>query len=128
MKIPKVVENNGFLAVAIIVFALGVMAYAVGQSVGFTAGTADGYAKGYSEGSKNGWERAVEPATTKAYWQGAFDACQTVFDAVGWENIYVNPLAGGGTISRSYFCRDDGDYSRTPVFTIPYVEDTDGSN
>lgn len=122
-------QNKKFIAsvagAAFISLALG---FGIGQSSGMTAGKAEGYAAGFAEGDQSGWGRAVEATTIKAYWAGAIDACNTVFDATGWEYIYVNPMAGGGTISREYFCRDNGNYEGTPVLDIPYVPSADGSN
>jgi hypothetical protein len=111
----------GAAAIAIVIIAL---AYGAGKETGFS----EGKKAGYSEGARSGWSRGVEAATEEAYWLGAIDACNTVFDATGWDYIYVNEYAGGGTISREYFCRDSGDHSGTPVLDLPYVENTDGSN
>jgi len=99
----------------------GLIGFGLGSSSGYASGKTDGYNDGFDKGSRDAWGRAVEAATLKAYWAGAFDACNMVFDATGWEYIYVNIQAGGGTISREYFCRDNGDYSGTPVFDIPFV-------
>lgn len=104
------------------------ISYSVGRSSGITEGNEKGYAEGFDVGSKDAWDRAVIATTQKAYWLGAFDACAMVFDAAGWEYIYVNPQAGGGTISREYFCRDNGDYSGTPVLEIPFEAAESNSN
>lgn len=105
-----------------------VAAIAISYSVGSGNGKEEGYANGYDEGSRNAWDRAVEATTTKAYWLGVVDACHTVFDATGWEYIYVNPMAGGGTINREYFCRDNGNYENTPVIDVPYESGAESSN
>lgn len=105
-----------------------VAAIAISYSVGNGNGNKAGYSEGYEVGAKDSWERAVEATTEKAYWLGVLDACQTVFDATGWEYIYVNPLAGGGTISREYFCRDNGNYENTPVVEVPYESGAENSN
>jgi hypothetical protein len=115
----------GAVAAAVVAALLG---FVIGQSAGLSAGKAEGYAEGFGVGSRDGWERAVTATTQEAYWLGAFDACAMVFEAAGWEYIYVNPSAGGGTISKEFFCRDNGDYSGTPVLDIPYVDSNEESN
>jgi len=118
-------QKNYFVAAAL---GAAVLAGLLGHQVGVSSGLSEGHVAGFAEGSRDGWKRAVVATTDVAYWQGAIDGCNTVFDAVGWEYIYVNVYAGGGTISRSYFCKDSGDHSSTPVIEIPYVESVEGSN
>ena len=110
-------ETKGRIIGIVLAF---VVTIAISYSVGSGEGNKSGYAKGFDEGARDAWGRAVVVATEEAYWLGAIDACHTVFDATGWEYIYVNEFAGGGTISREYFCRDSGDHSATPVLEIPY--------
>jgi hypothetical protein len=122
-------RKNYFIGAAVGAAILaGLLGYQAGVSSGKAEGEKAGFAAGFSDGDKSGWERAVEATTLVAYWAGAIDACNTVFDATGWEYIYVNPMAGGGTINREYFCRDNGNYEGTPVFDVPYVSNTEGSN
>lgn len=100
--------------------AIGIaLAFVCVIGISYSVGNADGYKAGRKSGDVDGWNRAAKVAFEKGYWLGAEDGCIAVYDATGWEYIYINAWNGGGTLPRS-FCRDSGDHTNTPNVVIPY--------
>ena len=113
----KLREHKVAIATWLVGLALGV---AVGYGQGFSAGKADGFAAG----DKAGWGRAALVAYEDGFWRGIVDGCNAVFETLRWDYVYGNVLAGGSTLSKDTFCRDNGDHTNTPVYELPYKADT----
>jgi hypothetical protein len=107
------------IGITIAIFAIAAIAYSIGNAAGVKSGTA--------EGERSGWSRGTKVAFEKGYWQGVEDGCDAVYDATGWDFIYINVWHGGGSLPRS-FCQDSGDHSNTPNVIVPFEVDASESN